>query len=116
MCIFFLFDTQQVKATYEKFWKKILDRIKQSCTFADAKRWNPIASGFGDTLHRHNKETPCKGSLHLRAFYKVCKAKPIFEKSAFVVIGEIECTLFQCIAFEVQKPFFLNKADRNGKG
>lgn len=39
-----------------------------------------------------------------------------FEKSAFVVIVEIDCTLFQGEAFEVQKPFSMNKEARNGKG
>ena len=39
-----------------------------------------------------------------------------FEKSAFVVIVEIDCTLFQGAAFEVQKPFSMNKEARNGKG
>ena len=39
-----------------------------------------------------------------------------FEKSAFVVIVETVCTLFQGEAFEVQKPFSMNKEARNGKG
>lgn len=61
MCIFLFFDNQQVKATFEKFIKILLDRIKQSCTFATAIGWESVVSGNGDTLRRQRFSHLIKG-------------------------------------------------------